>query len=120
LNFSNTPEIDSSLLDALPFGVILLDENGVILFYNRSEESSAGRDRREVVGRNFFTKIAPCAQVQDFYGQFLESVQKPGWIASFNFHYPLPNRARDVEIILASFVHEGDVLCLIMARDLVK
>jgi photoactive yellow protein len=112
-------EIDSLLLDALPFGVILLNEKGEIVFYNRSEESSAGRDRTEVVGKNFFTEIAPCAQVQDFYGQFLESIQRPGWIASFNFHYPL-KRPRDVEIIIASFEYKGELLCLIMARDLIK
>jgi photoactive yellow protein len=111
------PEIDSTLLDALPFGVILLDERGRILFYNQSEEARADRQRSDVLGKNFFTDIAPCAQVQNFYGQFLESVQHPGWIASFNFHYPL-ERPRNVEIILASFIYKGEVLCLIMARDL--
>lgn len=111
------PEMDSLLLDALPFGVILLDATGKIIFYNRSEEAHADRKRTEVVGKNFFKEVAPCAQLQSFYGQFLECIKTPGWIGSFEFHYPL-ERPRNVEIILASFIYKGDLLCLIMARDL--
>lgn len=114
---SHDLEMDAQLLDALPFGVILLNELGTIVFYNRSEEEKARLSRDEVVGKNFFTEVAPCAQVQNFYGQFLESVHSPGWIARFNFHFP-QTVPRDVEIIMASFVYEGDVLCIIMARDL--
>jgi photoactive yellow protein len=110
-------EIDFDKLDALPYGIILVDADGTILFYNQEEEEQAGRKRGDVLGKNFFTEVAPCAQVRDFYDQFREAVSKLGVIASFRFHYPLPGRPRDVQIQLASFRHEGQLLCLIIAAD---
>jgi photoactive yellow protein len=47
-------------LDALPFGVVRLDAEGLVTFYSRTEgEQSGFRDRR-AIGRQFFTQIAPC------------------------------------------------------------
>jgi photoactive yellow protein len=111
-------ELDYDKLDSLPFGTILVDSDGTILFYNREEEEKAGMSRADVIGKNFFTEVAPCAQVRDFYDQFKEAVKALGVIASFKFHFPLPRRPRDVEITLASFKFAGQVLCLIIAGDI--
>jgi photoactive yellow protein len=110
-------ERDFTTLDSLPFGAILVDEAGKILFYNRTEESKAKRKRADVLGKNFFD-VAPCARVKEYRGQFLEVVKEPGFIASFHFHYSPPGRVREVEITLASFLYQSVLLCLIIASDL--
>ena len=65
-------------LDQLPFGVIELNAEGVILAYNRTEESLAGRSRSEVLNRNFFTEVAPCTNVKEFAGRYGEMVAHGG------------------------------------------
>jgi PAS domain-containing protein len=47
-------------LDALPIGVIELDRSGVVRRYNATEARAAGLDAQRVVGRHFFTEVAPC------------------------------------------------------------
>jgi photoactive yellow protein len=116
--FTDEDELDFDKLDALPYGAILVDAEGRILFYNKYEEEMAGHAREDVLGKNFFTEVAPCAQVRDFYEQFKKAVGGLGVIATFQFHFPLPGRPRDVEITLSSFRHAGQALCLIIAGDI--
>jgi len=62
-------------LDRLPFGAIRLDENGKILGYNKTEVTLSGRKKENVIGKNFFTEVAPCTNVQAFAGKFREGVR---------------------------------------------
>jgi photoactive yellow protein len=62
-------------LDLLPFGAIRLDKEGAILAYNRTEADLSGRRRENVLGKNFFTDVAPCTNVQEFAGKFREGVR---------------------------------------------
>lgn len=57
-------------LDALPFGVIGLDEEGTILRYNLYESRFARLDRNQVLGRNFFGEVAHCTRTDAFEGRF--------------------------------------------------
>lgn len=43
-------------LDQVPIGVIELDANGTICFYNATEAKMSGRDAKKVVGKNFSMK----------------------------------------------------------------
>ncbi len=61
-------------LDQLPFGAIRLDREGTILSFNQAEVDLSGRKKENVLGRNFFTQVAPCTNVQEFAGQFREGV----------------------------------------------
>jgi photoactive yellow protein len=47
-------------LDALPFGVIALDAAGCVESYNLAEGRYAGMKAEAVIGRHFFTAVAPC------------------------------------------------------------
>ena len=67
--------LSESGLDALPFGAIRLDRNGTILAFNRAEADITGRRRESVIGKNFFTEVAPCTNVQEFAGRFREGVE---------------------------------------------
>ena len=52
--------MDMAELDALDFGVIELDEQGIVLQYNAGEVRFSGMAADEVKGRHFFGNIAPC------------------------------------------------------------
>lgn len=116
----DAPEIDFNTLDLLPYGIIVVDERGAILYYNAREEQIAGRRREDVIGKNFFTEVAPCTYVQEFYGRFRETMQTAGLVASFHFRFPFPGRAREVEISLNSFQQAGAYLCLISVSDVTE
>ncbi len=74
-------------LDSLPYGAIRLDKTGKILSYNSFEEKLAGRSASRVVGKNFFTKVAPCTNVKEFRGAFQDLVDNKSETASFDFTF---------------------------------
>lgn len=47
-------------IDALPFGVIRLDADGIVTFYSKTEAEQSGFGDRRAIGRHFFTQLAPC------------------------------------------------------------
>ena len=114
------PEIDFATLDLLPYGIIVVDETGTILYYNAREEQIAERRREDVIGKNFFTEVAPCTQVREFHGRFKETVLRAGSVADFHFRFPFPGRPREVEISLTSFEKDGALLCLISVSDVTE
>jgi len=50
----------SETLDDLPFGVVALAPDFTVEQYNRAESKLSGLTPRRVIGRNFFTSVAPC------------------------------------------------------------
>lgn len=63
-------------LDELPFGVIQLDRYGKVLAYNATEAKLADKSPDDVIGKNFFTEVAPCTNVQEFAGRFRDGITK--------------------------------------------
>ncbi len=114
------PDVDFATLDLLPYGIIVVDEVGTVLYYNAREEQISGRRRADVLGRNFFSEVAPCTQVREFYGRFKETMHRAGLVADFHFHFPFPDRPREVEITLTSFQKDGEKLCLISVSDVTE
>jgi photoactive yellow protein len=74
-------------LDALPYGMIQLDTHGVILRYSSAETRLSGLSADECIGRSFFTDVAPCTQVQEFFGRFVRGVQAQQLDAVFTFRF---------------------------------
>jgi len=60
--------ISDDQLNKLAFGAIQLDGAGKILQYNATEGSITGRDPKAVIGKNFFTDVAPCTNTSAFKG----------------------------------------------------
>ncbi len=57
--------------DTLPFGVVKLAADGTIQLYNRyNNEQFTDFGGRSVVGRNYFTEVAPCSNNFMFSGRF--------------------------------------------------
>ena len=59
----------------LPFGAVLCDRTGKIIRYNQAEMMITVRDPGDLIGKNFFEDIAPCAKGQKFHGKFTEGAQ---------------------------------------------
>ena len=96
----NIDRMSPEELDALPFGAIRLDKTGQILTYNMTESKLTGRDPKRVVGRNFFTDVAPCTNVQSFAGRFREGVAKGDMHVIFPYRFDFEMAPRDVTVTL--------------------
>jgi photoactive yellow protein len=92
--------LDDAEFDVLPFGAIRLDDKGIVTRYNLTESRFSGRDPHRVLGRNFFTEVAPCTNVREFAGRFEEGVQSGFVSAVFPYRFVLQNRSPEVTITL--------------------
>lgn len=108
------------LFDALPVGVIVLDRSGRVIVYNEHEEQLAGRRRERVLGRQFFTEIAPCLDVRELAGAFREKVEKGTLDERVEVEFPFPHIAepRSVLCRLKSFVADDEPCGLILVEDI--
>jgi photoactive yellow protein len=87
-------------LDALPYGVIQLDTVGTVLRYNSFEGGLSGLPPQKVIGKNFFKQIAPCTDLQQFYGRFRDGVAAGELHCTFRFHFAFRQRPCDVTVTL--------------------
>ncbi len=81
--------MSSSEIDGLAFGAVQLDQQGKILQYNSAESDITGRNKDDVIGKNFFTDVAPCTKTPEFFGQFEQVVagKKDSVLFSYTFDY---------------------------------
>ena len=102
-------------LDKLPIGAIRLDPRGKILAFNRTESTLSGFAASAVLGKNFFTEVAPCTNVQQFAGRFREGVAKKDLHAVFPYHFNIP-KTFDVTVTL--YYHKAsDTVWVLVRRE---
>ncbi len=99
-DFESIEKMDAKELDKLPFGAIRLDSEGKILSFNTHEAELTGRVPEKVIGKNFFTEVAPCTNVQAFAGRFREGVQKEDMHVIFPYKFDFEMAPRDVTVTL--------------------
>jgi photoactive yellow protein len=58
-----------------PFGIIRLDDDGTVTFYNRYESELSGVDPADAIGKNFFVELAPCSNNPLFQGRFRDGLR---------------------------------------------
>lgn len=97
---ANVVSMSDTDLDGLPFGAIRLDHAGKVLSFNRREADLTGRDPKKVIGRNFFTEVAPCTNVQSFAGRFREGVAAKNLHIIFPYRFDFEMAPRDVTVTL--------------------
>ncbi|WP_201218657.1 EAL domain-containing protein [Halochromatium roseum] len=95
-------------LEALPCGTIRVDETGVILFYSRTQSAITQREAPAVLGRNFFTDVAPCTVVPEFYGRFRRGVLSGDLCASFEFVFDFEMEPVQVQITMRASERPGE------------
>jgi photoactive yellow protein len=103
-------------LDRLPIGAIRLDKEGRILSYNQTEADLAGRKKEAVLGKSFFTDVAPCTNVQEFAGKFREGVQKGSLHTVFPYIFDFQMDPRNVWVTLF-YSNETDTAWVFVRDD---
>jgi photoactive yellow protein len=69
-------DLPAETLDDAPFGIVQVDDDGIVEFYNQYESDLAGVDPDDAMGRNFFTELAPCSSNRLFHGRFRKGMRK--------------------------------------------
>lgn len=73
VNIMNELEaISESAIDRLPYGVITMKKDGIVVHYNTTESTLAGLSPERVVGLDFFTDVAPCTNNYMVAGRYEE------------------------------------------------
>jgi photoactive yellow protein len=93
-------------LDALAFGVVRMDHDGVVTFYNASEASVSGLSGPRVLGKHFFQDVAPCT---NNYLVAQRYADEPELDASLDYVFTFRMRPTPVRLRLlrsASSVHQ--------------
>ena len=85
-------------LDQLSFGAVQLDATGKILQYNAGQGEIVGRDPKAVLGKNFFTEVAPCTKTPTFFGKFQEGVKKGDLNAQFEYTFNYNMKPTQVKV----------------------
>lgn len=96
--------MDDGDLDCLPFGLLELDDRGVVVRMNRTEREIVGHPASHVEGRDFFTDVAPCTNTPAFLGRFRDGVASGHLRATFEYRYDGQRRA---SVWIHMFSHDG-------------
>jgi photoactive yellow protein len=87
-------------LNEAPFGIIQLDDAGVVQFYNRYESNLSGVAPEEAAGTNFFTELAPCSNNPLFLGRFKEGIKEGKLDEYFTYTFTYKMRPTLVDVRL--------------------
>ncbi|WP_022834518.1 PAS domain-containing protein [Salisaeta longa] len=84
--------------NAADFGIIQVDDEGIVQFFNRYESELSGIARDDAEGRNFFTDVAPCTNNRLFRGRFKKGVRRDQLDETFTYTYTYKMRPTLVEV----------------------
>lgn len=95
-------------IENLAFGAIKLDKNGKILSYNKAEGDITGRKPEEVIGKNFFTEVAPCTNHPEFFGKFKQGVESGNLNILFEYTFDYKMAPTKVKVhMMKSLLDDG-------------
>ena len=97
---SALPSLTREDLDALAFGVIKVNDTGIVEVYNKYESELACVPPAKAEGKNFFTQIAPCTNNRLILGRFKEGVAAGELDASIPYTFTYKMRPTNVVIRL--------------------
>lgn len=86
--------------DALEYGLVELDDDGVVLSYNRYESELSGLDPEDALGRHFFRDLAPCTNNGLFRGVFERGVREGRLNHLFPYTFTYRMRPTNVKVHL--------------------
>jgi len=99
-------------LDKLEYGVVQVDDTGIIKTFNRYEAELGQVQQAAVIGKNFFTQVAPCTNNRLFVGKFKEGVAANllDTTIPFVFTYKIRPTSVEVQMFRDSVAHTNWVL----------
>jgi photoactive yellow protein len=92
--------VGEDVLNQADFGIVRVDDEGVVQFYNTYESQLAGVEPEQAQGKNFFTQLAPCSNNRIFYGRFKKGVRAGELDERFNYTFTYKMRPTLVDIRL--------------------
>jgi len=102
-------------IDKLAFGAIQLDKAGKIIQYNSAEGDITGRDPKAVIGKNFFTDVAPCTNTPKFRGEFDKGVNAGNLNSMFEYVFDYNMKPTKVKIHMKKAL-AGDTFWIFVKR----
>lgn len=109
--------VSADELNHLPYGLIVVDTQGHVLFYNETESKLTGFARERILGKNFFQDVAPCARVKEFEGRFLDFVDgKLGRVTFFDFAFHFERGTQNVVIGLSHGRKSGHINIMLVRQ----
>ena len=91
-------KLSAKEIDGLAFGAIQLDASGRILQYNAMEGQITGREPKAVLGKNFFTEVAPCTNTPGFKGTFDKGVKAGDLNTMFEYTFDYNMKPTKVKV----------------------
>jgi photoactive yellow protein len=91
----------ATLSHTLPFGLLELDAAGTVIRYSPAAEQNAPAHSQDIVGRNFFTEVAPCEQVNEVKSRFLAFMAFGDAVQKFSITCPGEDESVKIQIMLA-------------------
>jgi photoactive yellow protein len=122
LDFGTVSRLSPNELDQLPYGLICIDAQGRVVHYNDTESRLARLPKERVVGRNFFTDVAPCTRVREFEGEFQALVRDPSKVRvrSFDFIFRFRHSEQHVTIVMTPARQRGLYNIALLRRDVIQ
>ncbi|MBA3590282.1 photoactive yellow protein [Methylibium sp.] len=100
-------KMNDAQLNKLAFGAVEIDATGKILKYNAVEGAITGRDPKCVVGKNFFTEVAPCTNRPEFKGVFDAGVKANNLNTLFEYVFDHQMKPTKVKIHMKRAISGG-------------
>lgn len=89
------------LSHTLPYGLFELDASGTVVRYSPAAEQNSNIQPQDILGRNFFTEVAPCEQVGEVKSRFLAFMAFGDSVQKFNITCPDNEKNVKIQIMLA-------------------
>jgi len=95
------PSLSAAELDALSIGVVKVDDIGTIQMYNKEEGRIGNVNPSSVIGKNFFTQVAPCTNNRLFFGKFKDGVASNS--LSFSMPYTFTYKIKPTNVLIQMY-----------------
>ena len=102
-------------IDALPFGAIRLAPDGTVAHYSEAERRLSGSGERPRLGLNFFRKIAPCMDNDQYRGRIEKALARGTLDLEFTHIGDFEDRERELTVRVQSATDGG--YWVFMRRD---
>jgi photoactive yellow protein len=121
IDFGAVAKLSPAELDSLPYGLITLNADGMVLHYNDTESRLVGLPRERVLGKSFFRDVAPCTRLREFEGRFLELARDPARVRvqTFDFVFRFPRAEHHVTVIMTPARTRGQFHLALVRRAII-
>jgi photoactive yellow protein len=106
-------QLSQSELDRLPFGVILIDRQGIVLFYSQAEARQSGYGKLPL-GQNLF-ELSSCMGSDDFRGRIVRALETEPVDIEFVWVGDFTDPKRDMRVRVQSAARGG--VWIMVERD---